>query len=82
MTKKRKKLEAVLAKLKEQQADIELKIQKTETDLLEVTNTEIHEMVHKAEVTPDQLAVILESLKNNDVPGNFPIAEKEESDET
>jgi hypothetical protein len=38
---------------------------------VEETNTEIHEIVHKANVTPEQLAEILKTLGKNEVPGNF-----------
>lgn len=71
MTKKRKKLEAALEKLKEQRAEIESKIKETEDLIVEETNTEIHEIVHKANVTPEQLAEILKTLGKNEVPGNF-----------
>lgn len=74
MTKKRKKLEAALGRLKEQRAEIEVKIKETEDIIMEETNTEIHEIVHKANVTPEQLAEILKALEKNAVPGNFPMA--------
>lgn len=78
MTKKRKKLEAALEKLQEQKTEIEIRIQETEQQILEETNTEIHELVHKANVTPEQLAEILKALKSNAVPGNFPVTENRE----
>ncbi|MDD6685195.1 MAG: DUF4315 family protein [Lachnospiraceae bacterium] len=83
MTKKRKKLEAALEKLKEQRAEIESKIKETEDLIVEETNTEIHEIVHKANVTPEQLAEILKTLGKNTVPGNFslPGAKEETANE-
>lgn len=81
MTKKRKKLEAALAKLQEQKSELETKIQETEQQITEETNTEIHEIVHKANVTPEQLAEILKAMKNNGIPGNFDLPADKEDDE-
>ena len=71
MTKKRKRLEEDLKKLLEKQDEIAAKIQETKDQIVEETNTEIHEMVHKAKITPEQLAEILAAVKSGAHPGNM-----------
>ena len=71
MTKKRKRLEDDLKKLLAKKAEIDEKIRETEEQITEETNTEIHEMVHAANLTPEQLAKVLAALKGGAVPGNM-----------
>ena len=82
MTKKRKRLEEDLKKLLAKKAEVDEKIRETEEQITEDTNTEIHEMVHAANLTPEQLAEVLAALKNGAVPGIMNLqAETNEEDE-
>ncbi len=82
MTKKRKRLEEDLKKLLAKKAEVDEKIRETEEQITEETNTEIHEMVHAANLTPEQLAEVLAALKNGAVPGIMNLqAETNEEDE-
>ena len=56
MTKKRKRLEDELKKLIAKKA--------------EETNIEIHEMVHAAHLTPEQLADVLAAFRKGSIPVN------------
>ena len=82
MTKKRKRLEEDLKKLLAKKAEVDEKIRETEDQITEETNTEIHEMVHKAKITPEQLAEILAAFKGSANPGNmsYTMADEEEKD--
>lgn len=71
MTKKRKRLEEELAKLNTKKAEIEEKIQETEAQITEEENTEIQGIVRAANLTPEQLAEFLKTLKAT-VPGKDP----------
>lgn len=71
MTKRRKKLEEELKKLLAKQTEVEQRIKETQNQITEETNTEIHEMVHAAQLTPEQLAEILAAVKNGAHPGNL-----------
>lgn len=70
MTKRRKRLEDDLRKLLAKQAEVEEKIRETREQITEEANTEIHEMVRAANLTPEQLAEVLAALKGGAVPGN------------
>ena len=80
MTKRRKKLEEELKKHFSKQAEIETKIRETQDQIVEETNTEIHEMVHAAKITPEQLAEILKAVKNGANPGNMSETMTDEED--
>ena len=80
MTKRRKKLEEELKKLLAKQTEVEQKIQETQNQITEETNTEIHEMVRAAHLTPEQLAEILAAVKNGAHPGNLNQIEADEED--
>ena len=81
MTKKRKRLEDDLKKLLAKKTEIDEKIRETEEQITEETNTEIHEMVHAANLTPEQLAEVLAALKKGAIPGNVNITTEEQEDE-
>ena len=80
MTRKRKRLEEELKKLIEKQEEVAARIRETQDQITEETNTEIHEMVHKANITPEQLAEILAAFKGGANPGNmsYTMADEEE----
>ena len=80
MKKKRKRLENELKKLMAKKEEIEVKIIETQDQLKEVTNTEIHEMVHAANLTPEQLAEVLKNINKSNNPGNMMIIGEEEMD--
>lgn len=80
MTKRRKKLEDELKKLFSKQEEIETKIRETQDQIMEETNTEIHEMAHAAKITPEQLAEILKAVKNGANPGNMSETTTDEED--
>ncbi len=44
------------------------KAKELERKYKEVENTEIHDLVHQAELTPDQLALVLKALKDGALP--------------
>ena len=71
MTRKRKRLKEELKKLIEKQEEVAARIRETQDQITEETNTEIHEMVHKANITPEQLAEILTAFKGGANPGNM-----------
>ena len=83
MTRKRKRLEEELKKLLEKQEEVAARIRETQDQITEETNTEIHEMVHKANITPEQLAEILAAFKGGANPGNmsYTMADEEEKDQ-
>lgn len=80
MTKKRKRLEDDLKKLLAKQAEVEQRIKETQEQITEETNTEIHEMVHAAHLTPEQLAGVLAALKSGAVSGNITETMADEED--
>lgn len=80
MKKKRKRLENELKKLIAKKEEIEVKIIETKDQLTEVTNTEIHEMVHAANLTPEQLAEVLKNINKSNNPGNMMIIDEEVMD--
>lgn len=78
MTKKRKKLEAALEKMRKRKAALEARIGEMEDLITEEKNTEIQDMIHKANVTPEQLAEILKALEGHALQGSFPVTEEGE----
>ena len=80
MTKRRKKMEEELNKLLLKQTEIEERIMELQEQITEETNTEIHEMVHAAKLTPEQLAAVLASLKHGVLPGNNTDSANDEED--
>lgn len=70
MTKKRKRLEDELKKLIAKKAEVEARITETQDQIQEETNIEIHEMVHAAHLTPEQLADVLAAFRKGSIPVN------------
>ncbi len=54
-----------LARLYERRAKLNERIQKAEEKYHETENTEIQEMVHLANLGPDQLSIVIEFAKKN-----------------
>ena len=71
MTKKRKRLEDELKKLIAKKAEVEARITETQDQIQEETNIEIHEMVHAAHLTPEQLADVLAAFRKGSIPVNM-----------
>ena len=67
MTKKRKRLEDELKKLIAKKAEVEARITETQDQIQEETNIEIHEMVHAAHLTPEQLADVLAVFRKGNI---------------
>ena len=63
MSKKTDQLEQELSKARENVTKWSERVKTLELKLREAENAEIHEMVHAANVTPEQLAKLLETLK-------------------
>ena len=82
MTKKRKRLQEELKKLLEKQEEVAAKIRETQDQITEETNTEIHEMVHAAKISPEQLVEILAAFKSGAHPGNMSETMADEEDKT
>lgn len=82
MSRKRKRLEEELKKLLEKQEEVAARIRETQDQITEETNTEIHEMVHKANITPEQLAEILAAFKGGANPGNMSYTMADEEEKT
>ena len=80
MTKKRKRLEDELKKLIAKKAEVEARITETQDQIQEETNIEIHEMVHAAHLTPEQLADVLAAFRNNIPVNAMDMITEEETD--
>ena len=59
-----------LKKLIAKKAEVEARITETQEQIQEETNIEIHEMVHAAHLTPEQLADVLAAFKKGSIPVN------------
>lgn len=59
------KMKEELARLYERRAKLNERIQKAEEKYHETENTEIQEMVHLANLGPDQLSIVIEFAKKN-----------------
>lgn len=57
-----------LAKARAKRDEWDKKVKELERKYREVENTEIHDMVHAANLTPAQLAELLRMVGNNNVP--------------
>lgn len=51
-------------------AEVEARITETQDQIQEETNIEIHEMVHAAHLTPEQLADVLAAFRKGSIPVN------------
>lgn len=68
MSAKLDKIGADLAKARKKKAEWEAKVVDLEKKYREVENSEIHEMVHAANLTPDQLAELLSMFATEMIP--------------
>lgn len=68
MGAKLEKLGAELAKARKKKAEWDSKVKDLERRYREEENSEIHEMVHAANLTPDQLSELLRMFAENAVP--------------
>ena len=71
MTKKRKRMEDELEKLLIKKDEVDARILELQELIQEETNTEIHEMVHAAHLTPEQLAEVLAAFKKGIQPSEM-----------
>lgn len=68
MGAKLEKLGAELAKARKKKSEWETKVKDLERRYREEENSEIHEMVHAANLTPDQLSELLRRFSENAIP--------------
>lgn len=68
MSAKLDKIGADLAKARKKKAEWEAKVVDLEKKYRETENSEIHEMVHAANLTPDQLAELLSMFATEMIP--------------
>lgn len=68
MSAKLDKIGADLAKARKKKAEWEAKVVDLEKKYREVENSEIHEMVHAANLIPDQLAELLSMFATEMIP--------------
>lgn len=69
MSAKLEKIGAELAKARTKRDEWDSRVKEMERKYREAENTEIHELVHMAGLTPEQLAQLLRQAKT---PGGFP----------
>ena len=82
MSAKLDRIGADLEKARKKRAEWDVRVKDLERRYREEENSEIHEMVHAANLTPEQLAEVLAALKNGAVPGIMNLqAETNEEDE-
>lgn len=65
---KLEKLGAELAKARRKKAEWETRVKELERRYQQEENTEIHEMVHAANLTPDQLSQLLKRFAEQPLP--------------
>lgn len=82
MSAKLDKIGADLAKARKKKAEWEAKVVDLEKKYREVENSEIHEMVHAANLTPDQLAELLSMFASEMIPKAETINSVSEMEET
>lgn len=68
MGAKLEKLGAELAKARRKKAEWETRVKELERRYQQEENTEIHEMVHAANLTPDQLSQLLKRFAEQPLP--------------
>lgn len=68
MGAKLERLGAELSKARKKKADWEARVKDLERRYREEENSEIHEMVHAANMTPDQLAELLRMVAKDSAP--------------
>ena len=82
MSAKLDKIGADLAKARKKKAEWEAKVVELEKKYREVENSEIHDMVHAANLTPDQLAELLSMFATEMIPKAETINSVRETEET
>lgn len=68
MGTKLEKLGAELAKARRKKAEWETRVKELERRYQQAENTEIHEMVHAANLTPEQLSELLKRFAEQPLP--------------
>ena len=86
MSKRLEMIAQELEKLRKRRTRMDEQIRELEDKYKETENTEIHEIVHAAKLTPEQLAKVLKSLQHGLPQGNIPgevlgVKEKDENSE-
>ena len=82
MGTKLEKLGAELAKARRKKAEWETRVKELERRYQQAENTEIHEMVHAANLTPEQLSELLKRFAEQPLPDPVwmeSLTDKEES---
>ena len=82
MSAKLDKIGADLAKARKKKTEWEAKVVELEKKYREVENSEIHDMVHAANLTPDQLAELLSMFATEMIPKAETINSVRETEET
>ena len=80
MAGKLDKIGADLEKARAKRDEWDAKVKDLEQKYREAENTMIHEMVHAANLTPEQLAKIIQ-MTATQAPGNFPNMSKNQNEE-
>lgn len=80
MAGKLEKIETELNKARAKRTEWEARVKDLEQKYKEAENTMIHDMVHAANLTPEQLALIIKQAAFT-VPGIMPSADNEEFEE-
>lgn len=86
MSKRLEMIAQELEKLRKKRTRMDEQIRELEDKYRETENTEIHEIVHAANLTPEQLAKVLKSLQHSLPQGKIPgevlgVKEKDENSE-
>jgi len=72
MSKRLEMIAQEMEKLRKKRARVDEQIRDLEEKYRETENTEIHEIVHAANLTPEQLAKVLKSLQHGLPQGRIP----------
>lgn len=72
MSKRLEMIAQELEKLRKKRTRVDEQIRDLEEKYKETENTEIHEIVHAANLTPEQLAKVLKSLQHGLPQGRIP----------
>lgn len=72
MSKRLEMIAQELEKLRKKRTRMDEQIHELEDKYKETENTEIHEIVHAANLTPEQLAKVLKSLQHSLPQGKIP----------
>ena len=72
MSKRLEMIAQELEKLRKKRTRMDEQIRELEDKYKETENTEIHEIVHAANLTPEQLAKVLKSLQHSLPQGKIP----------